>query len=188
MRFPGGLDLHQGRGSLAALVEPGAVQKTAGPAMRCFSWRGRYVQRSLAGSIMITVEDINDAWGWMGLRAVEILGANAFGNLILRDADGSYWRLRPQDLCCEPVAGNRAALDALSYNQDFLNDWYMPELVHLAESTLGPLTDDRTYCLKIPSALGGHYGSENLATVPLSELIRFSGEGAQQLDGLPRWG
>jgi hypothetical protein len=142
---------------------------------------------SLAGSTMITVEEINDAWGWMGLRAVEILGANAFGNLILRDADGSYWRLRPQDLCCEPVADNRAALDALSYNQDFLNDWYMPELVDLAESTLGPLTDDRTYCLKIPSALGGHYGSENLATVPLSELIRFSGEGAQHLEGLPRW-
>jgi hypothetical protein len=141
----------------------------------------------MTDSIMITVEDINDAWGWMGLRAVEILGANAFGNLILRDADGSYWRLRPQDLCCEPVAEDRAALDALSYNQDFLNDWYMPELVDLAESTLGPLTDDRTYCLKIPSALGGHYGSENLATVPLSELIRFSGEGAQQLEGMPRW-
>jgi hypothetical protein len=132
---------------------------------------------SLAGSTMITVEEINDAWGWMGLRAVEILGANAFGNLMLRDADGSYWRLRPQDLCCEPVADNRAALDALSYNQDFLNDWYMPEL-----------TDDRSYCLKIPSALGGHYGSENLAIVPLSELIRFSGEGAQHLEGLPRWG
>jgi hypothetical protein len=35
--------------------------------------------------------------------------------------------------------------------------------------------------------LGGHYGRDNLATVPLSELIRFAGEGAQQFDGLPRW-
>jgi len=139
------------------------------------------------GATMITVDDINEAWGWVGLSAVEVLGANAFGNLIIRDADGSYWRLRPQDLCCEPVAQDRAALDALSYNQDFLNDWYMPELVDLAESTLGPLTDDRTYCLKIPSVLGGHYGSENLATVPLSELIRFAGESAQQFEGLPRW-
>jgi hypothetical protein len=136
---------------------------------------------------MITVEDINDAWGWTGLNAVEVLGENAFGNLIVRDEDGMYWRLSPQDLRCEPVAGDRAALDALSYNQEFLDGWYMPEQVRLAETTLGPLTAGRKYCLKIPSALGGHYGRDNLAMVPLHELIRFAGEGAQQFDGLPRW-
>jgi hypothetical protein len=127
---------------------------------------------------MITIDEINAAWGWVGLNAVEVLGENAFGNLIIRDADGLY---------CEPVAEDRAALDALSYNQDFLNDWYMPDAVSLAESTLGPLAAGRKYCLKIPSALGGHYGSDNLATVPLSELIRFAGEGAQQFEGLPSW-
>jgi hypothetical protein len=63
----------------------------------------------------------------------------------------------------------------------------MPEQVRLAETTLGPLTAGRKYCLKIPSALGGHYGRDNLAMVPLPELIRFAGEGAQQFDGLPRW-
>ena len=136
---------------------------------------------------MIGVDDINEAWGWVGLNAVEVLGANAFGNLIIRDEDDQYWRLRPQDLCCEPLARSRAALDALAWNQDFLNDWYMPEAVRLAEAALGPLRDDRKYCLRIPSALGGHYAGDNLATAPLAELIRFSGEGAQQFDGLPRW-
>jgi hypothetical protein len=116
-----------------------------------------------------------------------VLGENAFGNLIIRDDEGRYWRLAPQELCCEPVAEDRAALDALSYNQEFLDVWYMPEQVRLAESALGPLSAGRKYCLKIPSVLGGHYGRDNLATVPLSELIRFAGEGAQQFDGLPRW-
>ena len=32
---------------------------------------------------------------------------------------------------------------------------------------LGPLAEGRKYCLKIPSALGGHYGRDNFATVPL---------------------
>ena len=136
---------------------------------------------------MIIIEDINAAWGWVGLKAVEVLGENAFGNLIIRDEDGLYWRLSPEDLCCAPVAEDRAALDALSYNQQFLDDWYMPERVSLAESTLGPLAAGRKYCLRIPSALGGHYGRDNLAIAPLSELISFSGEGAQQFDGLPRW-
>ena len=136
---------------------------------------------------MITVDEINEAWGWVGLKAVEVLGENAFGNLIIRDDEGRYWRLSPQDLRCEPVAEDRAALDALSYNQEFLNDWYMPEQVRLAELTLGPLSAGRKYCLKIPSALGGHYGRDNLATVPLSELFLFAGEGAQQFEGLARW-
>ncbi len=62
------------------------------------------------GSTMITVDDINEAWGWVGLTAVEVLGANAFGNLIIRDADGSYWRLRPQDLCCESLRNSAGSM------------------------------------------------------------------------------
>lgn len=137
---------------------------------------------------MITVDDINDAWGWVGLNAVAVLGANPFGNLLLLDDEGRYWRLRPQDLLCEPVASNEADLAALSYNQAFLDEWYMAEMVDLAEATLGPLVDDRKYCLKIPLSLGGDFQSGNLSMVPLPELIRFAGEGAQQFEGLPRWG
>jgi hypothetical protein len=137
---------------------------------------------------MITVDDINDAWGWVGLNCVAVLGANPFGNLLLLDDEGRYWRLRPQDLLCEPVASNAAGLAALSYNQAFLDEWYMPEMVNLAEATLGPLVEDRKYCLKIPRSLGGGFQRENLAMVPLSELIRFAGEGAQQFEGLPRFG
>ena len=137
---------------------------------------------------MITVDAINDAWGWCGLNAVAVLGANPFGNLLLRDDEGRYWRLRPQDLLCEPVASNQADLAALSYNQAFLDEWYMPDMVHLAEATLGPLVDDRKYCLTIPRSLGGDFQRENLAMVPLPELIKFAGEGAQQFDGLPKFG
>jgi hypothetical protein len=132
---------------------------------------------------MNTVEEINESWGWVGLSAVEVLGENDFGNLIIRDEDGKYWRLCPQDLCCRTVAGDRQELDALSYNQQFLHGWYMTELVTVARETLGPLSTGRKYCMKVPSVLGGKYGGDNLATVPLSALIRFSGEVAQHMDG-----
>lgn len=136
---------------------------------------------------MITVDAINEAWGWVGLNAVAVLGTNPFGVLLLLDDEGRYWRLSPQDLSCEPVASNPADVVALSYNQAFLDEWYMPDRVHLAESTLGPLVGDRKYCLKIPVVLGGDFQSDNLSMVPLGELIRFAGEGAQQFEGLPRW-
>ena len=132
---------------------------------------------------MNTVEAINESWGWVGLNAVEVLGENDFGNLIIRDEDGIYWRLCPQDLYCRTVAGDRQQLDALSYNQQFLHGWYMTERVTMARDMLGPLSTGRKYCMKVPSVLGGKYGADNLATAPLSALIRFCGEVAQHMDG-----
>ena len=81
------------------------------------------------------------------------------------------------------MAGDRDEFDALSYNQQFLHGWYMTELVTLAREKLGPLATGRKYCLKVPSVLGGEDGGDNLATVPLLALIRFSGEVAQQMAG-----
>jgi hypothetical protein len=132
---------------------------------------------------MSTVDEINEAWGWVGLTAVEILGENDFGNLIIRDEVGKYWRLCPQELCCEPVAYDRDELDALSYNQQFLHGWYMTDMVSMAREKLGPLASGRKYCLTVPSVLGGKYRRDNLATAPLLALIRFSGEGARHIVG-----
>lgn len=132
---------------------------------------------------MSTVKEINQSWGWVGLAAVEVLGENDFGNLIIGAEDGKYWQLCPQNLCCQTVAGDRAALDALSYNQQFLHGWYMTELVSMARDKLGPLASGRKYCMKVPGVWGGQYGGDNLATVPLLALIRFSGEVAQQIHG-----
>jgi hypothetical protein len=61
----------------------------------------------------------------------------------------------------------------------------MTELVSLVRDKLGPLAKGRKYCLTVPSALGGEYGGNNLATVPLLALIRFSGEVARQIGGSP---
>ena len=134
---------------------------------------------------MNLVEELRESWGWVGLEPIEVVGENDFGNLIIKDKDSKYWRLCPEELSCEVVAQNRKELDALSNNQEFLHDWYMKQLVSEAQEKLGPLTQDRKYCLKIPAILGGEYGGSNLATVPLVELVRFSGDVAKQIKDLP---
>jgi hypothetical protein len=167
-------------------VKFAAASRDNGAAPRSNRWLPATAGRHSDGSreTMSTVDEINQSWGWVGLTAVEVLGENDFGSLIIRDEDDKYWRLCPQDLRCEPVADDRAAFDALSYNQQFLQGWYMTELVSLARDKLGPLANGRKYCLKVPSALGGEYGGNNLATVPLLALIRFSGEVAQQMGAI----
>jgi len=134
---------------------------------------------------MALIEDIRSAWGWTGIDPSEVVGENDFGNLMVRDAQGSYWRICPEDLYCRVVARDREELDALSRDQEFLRDWYMNALVQEARGMFGPLDPGRKYCFKIPGALGGEYGGDNLASISLVELINASGHIAQQIEGLP---
>lgn len=134
---------------------------------------------------MNLVEEIRQSWGWVGIEPVEVVGENDFGNLIVKDEEGKYWRLCPEDCYCKIIAESRVELDALSASQEFLHDWYMRALVSLANDQCGPLTEGRKYCLKIPGVLGGAYGGDNLATAPQIELVRLSGDVARQLKELP---
>jgi hypothetical protein len=128
---------------------------------------------------------VEEAWGWTGLRPLEIIGDNDFGNLIVKDQTGRYWRVCPEDLSCKVIATSRQELDKLSQDQDFLHYWYMSELVRRAQELLGPLQPGFKYCLKIPSPLGGEYGGYNLASISVGGLIAASGSIAQQIENLP---
>lgn len=134
---------------------------------------------------MDLISEVRDAWGWAGIDPQEVVGENDFGNLIIKDTDGKYWRMCPEDVYCKVVAENRDELDKLSQDQDFLEDWYMAALVNQAQESVGTLTDGRKYCLVIPGLLGGAYDSSNIKSAPLVELIRFSGDIAQQIRDLP---
>lgn len=133
---------------------------------------------------MDLLDHVRNAWGWTGIEPVNLIDDNDFGNLIIQDACGQYWRLCPEDLYCHVVAGNREELDRLAKDQEFLMDWYMRSLVDQAFRQLGVLPPGRKYCLKIPGVLGGEYGGKNLGTIAFDELIRASGDIAQQIAGL----
>ena len=131
------------------------------------------------------IQEIKNAWSWIGIEPISVVGENDFGNLMIEDSAGRYWRLCPEDVYCEVVATTREELDKLSSNQEFLNDWYMESLVDQAKENLGPLDEGYKYHLVIPGALGGAYDISNIAKAPLLELIRFSGDIARQIKDLP---
>jgi hypothetical protein len=134
---------------------------------------------------MELLEIIQNSWGWIGIQPLEVIGENDFGNLMVKDAAGCYWRLCPESLSCKTVATSRIELDQLSQDQDFLNDWHMANLVQEASTRLGPLRPGYKYCLKIPDVLGGEYGGDNLAIISLLELVSVSGHLAKQIEALP---
>ena len=134
---------------------------------------------------MDLISEIRESWGWVGIDPDEVVGENDFGNLIVRDRSGGYWRLCPEDSYCRIIANNREELDKLSKDQEFLHDWNMSALVEEAIESLGPLADGRKFYLVIPGVLGGTYDASNIKTLPLDELIRVSGDIAQQIKNLP---
>ena len=131
------------------------------------------------------IQIVEAAWGWTGLAPRLIVGSNDFGNLMIEDREGRYWRLCPEDLRCEVVAEDRPTLDSLAADQDFLLDWSMTRLVEQARASNGPLKEGHVYCLRVPGVLGGEYGGSNLAMISIDELIAASGSMARQIVHLP---
>ena len=128
---------------------------------------------------------ITKSWGWVGIEPRAIVGENDFGNLMIKDVQGHYWRLCPEDGHCKVVARDRQTLEQLSKDQDFLQDWSMVNLVNAAREKLGELPPGRKYYFVIPSVLGGEYAAENMQTATLHEVIGISGDIARQIRDLP---
>jgi hypothetical protein len=139
----------------------------------------------LCTKAMNIIEAIKASWGWVGIEPEEIIGENDFGNLIIKDDGGRYWRLCPEDVYCQVIADNRNELDALLTSQDFLADWYMAALTEQAKEKLGSLLPGRKFHLVMPSVLGGEYKLSNIRTVPQMEQIHFSGDIGKQISDLP---
>jgi len=132
---------------------------------------------------MISV--IRDAWSWIGLDAIEIVGTNAFGNYHVRDADGACWRICPEELSCMKIVDDASAYASLLSDDGFLADWELPHLLELAVQKFGPPTADRCFCLKMPGVFGGKYVLENIGTISRRELVSFAGDMAHQIKDVP---
>jgi Domain of unknown function (DUF1851) len=134
---------------------------------------------------MSIIEAIVETWSWIGIEPDEIVCENDFGNLMIRDVHGKFWRLCPEDVYCKVVAENQQELEALSVNQEFLADWYMTAFTELAKEKLGSLQPRQKYHLAIPGILGGEYSLANVRIISQMEQIRFSGNIGKQIDEMP---
>jgi len=133
---------------------------------------------------MNIIEEVKEAWGWVGINPVEIVTENEFGNLIIKDADNKFWRLCPEEIYCEVIAESVAAYNLLIMDAKFLDDWNMAGLVDVAIKKLGPLKEGYKYYLAIPGILNGEYNRSNIKTAPFSKIIKWSGDLGYQVKDL----
>jgi len=131
------------------------------------------------------ISTINKAWAWTGVKAIEIISVNDFGNIIFRTEEDAIWRICPEKLYCEKIADSLVEYSELSAKPEFLMDWGMTSLVELARESVGDLADGEKYCLKLPIILGGEYDAENMGKISFVQLISLSGDIAKQIKDLP---
>jgi hypothetical protein len=134
---------------------------------------------------MSLLDEIKDAWGWVGIEPQEVVVENEFGNLIVKDSNDRFWRLCPEDVYCEVIAESIDEYNALVKDDEFLEDWFMSAMVLEAEKSLGKLEPGYKYHMVIPGIFGGDYGGSNIKVAPLPEIIRFSGDLGKQIKDLP---
>ena len=131
------------------------------------------------------LEVIRESWGWTGLEPADVVAENSFGNVIAIDIHGNYWRICPEECYRKKIAETDEGFSAVATRDDFREDWEMERIVQVAQQTLGPPSDGRCYCLKLPAPLGGVYDATNYGTVSRTELISFSGSIAEQMKDVP---
>jgi hypothetical protein len=134
---------------------------------------------------MTLVDDIREAWSWLGVEPARVVRVNRFGNVVFADAQDRHWRLCPEELECTCIAGSAPEFARLAADEEFAEDWDMAALADPAEERFGRQPAGRCFCFKIPGVLGGRYELDNVGTIALSELVRFSGDVARQIRDLP---
>lgn len=129
-------------------------------------------------------DDINKAWNWKGIQALEVIRTNDFGNIIFSTRSDEYWRICPEELSCQKIAISKEELTRKLKEPDFIEDWTMDWFVAVAKDKLGGLKIGEKYCLKIPGVIGGKYEPDNIGKISFKELILSSGNLALQIEDL----
>ena len=78
---------------------------------------------SFGKSISDLLQAISKGWGWKIGKPVEVVATNQFGNAIVRNEEGSYFRIMPEEWQCEFVASSAAELERKGKAEEFIRDW-----------------------------------------------------------------
>jgi len=130
------------------------------------------------------VEAVNEAWDWAGVTATQVIAQSPMGHLVLSDAEDRFFYLDPDGMAVIPLGSEAEAASHLS-SDEAKELWSGGELVAEGLKRFGEPPVGSVFTIKPHAMIEGRYEPENLCVMPLEELIRFTGDVAQQIKDLP---
>lgn len=134
---------------------------------------------------MTLTEAISAYWGWSGLQPLRVAAVSKFGNVMVADTQGKFWRICPEDAYCRVVASDRAEVEKLAADPDFISDWELPGLYEAAVGKFGQPEEGYFFTLRVPGVLGGAYDVSNVMVAPLGDILQVAGDTARRIADLP---
>jgi hypothetical protein len=127
---------------------------------------------------MDAIQIIKKYWGWAGIKPVQIVERNQFGNLIVEDGSGRFWRICPEEFSCEIIARNSKELKILWEDAEFKKFWDMSAFAAVANGNLGEVDGEQCYYF----IKAGDYSLENMGVTTISDFIIDSGIAAEEME------
>lgn len=125
---------------------------------------------------MDALQIIRQYWGWTGIRPALIIERNQFGNLIVKDNSGRFWRISPEQLSCEVIAKNETQMKQLWEDAEFRKLWDMTAFAAIASSNNGDVDGEQCYYFIKPN----DFSPANIGITTISDLIIDSGIAAEE--------
>jgi hypothetical protein len=127
-----------------------------------------------------------ESWGWLkGLAGMSPALANAFGDLFMEAADGSYAFLSTLDGTLERHWPDAASLQAAINTRQAQDEFLIVGLVQDASRAGLDPGPQQVLSFKVPPALGGAVAVENLTVEDFVVTVNIAGQIHQQIRELP---
>jgi len=131
------------------------------------------------------LESIQEGWGWAIGTPMRVIAINSFGNVVVQNSKGQFYRIIPESLEYVFLCDAEDDLEEVMKDSKFAFDWDMKLLRDQAEHALGRLSTNECYHLVIPAPLGGAYDLTNIKKIPIGEWLSFTGFVANKIKDLP---
>lgn len=125
-----------------------------------------------------------DNWGWCLPDNFGVLLVNTFGDIILETENGGIHLLDINGGGLSHIADSRESLmEKLAITENTASWFYLPLVDALRAQGL-ILKDGECYAFRKPPALGGDYHPDNVRIARLADNLAFTGDFAEQLQGV----
>ena len=123
------------------------------------------------------------SWAWLeGIDRMEPVLTNAFGDVFLRDQDGSFAFLDTVEGSLVPAWPDAATLQAAINTKEVQDEYLLAHLVRAAGLVPGP---EQVLSFRVPPVLGGELSVENIELADFVVSVNVAGQVHEQVRALP---
>jgi hypothetical protein len=133
----------------------------------------------------LDLEDLFSAWQWRVGDQKALILISKLGDMFLLGADDAVYWLQTDSGDLTKIADNLEHFEKLLAQEEYLDNWFLPELIAQLRQAGKTLGTNEVYSYKKLPVIGGEYSIDNIEPTDVSVHFAFSGQICEQIQNLP---